>query len=144
MFLCDLLDLIPLHTWYRTHTLASDNFVVEAAEPEINSKIQAVQTSAEDCNLPIWQFSVAFYFEKGANLTDTTFRTDMADAKPLGATKWAFVVDQAILHPAPEMTQTVSIFWIAGAAVGVTCNHCNASSAGKLQPLTHHRLPARC
>lgn len=61
---------------------------------------QQMHTSIECCDLAVRQPAVTFYFEKSANLGDTTLRVYMIDAKSFRATEWAFMVDEAILNSA--------------------------------------------
>ena len=77
---------MPLHHTARADILA-----------EIH---HAQQTSIECCDLAVRQPAVTFYFEKSANLGDTTLRVYMIDAKSFRATEWTFMVDKAILNSA--------------------------------------------
>jgi len=61
---------------------------------------QQLHTSVECCDLAIRQLLVTLNFEKSANLGNTAFRIHMTNPKLLGATEWAFMIDQAVFDPA--------------------------------------------
>jgi len=99
LLLNDLHDLVPFKTCMdqAASEHARCKLVLHAL---MQNWAQQLHTSVECCDLAIRQLLVTLNFEKSANLGNTAFRIHMTNPKLLGATEWAFMIDQAVFDPA--------------------------------------------